>query len=57
MYFVKSTTTSRRLAGHSSKLSRRIGLGSRPPSFAISTIFMHCLPSGRRYWPWSSSPV
>ena len=35
MYFVKSTTTSRRFAGHSSNESRTIGAGSRPPSLAI----------------------
>jgi hypothetical protein len=57
MYVVKSTTTSRRFAGHNSNESRTIGAGSSPPSFAISTNFMHCCPSGNRYWPCNSSPV
>ena len=56
-YLVKSTMTSRRLAGHSSKESRVIGNGSSPPSEAIWVNFMHCWPSGIRYWPSSSSPV
>ncbi len=56
MYRVKSTTTSRRFAGQSSNESRVMGQGSRPPSVATSVSFMHCSPSGMRYWPSSSSP-
>src|SRR5690242_5867164 len=56
-YLVKSTMCSRRFAGHSSKLSRVIGNGSRPPSSAISVQRMHCWPSSMRYWPCISTSL
>src|SRR3954453_12594467 len=56
-YLVKSTMCSRRFAGHSSKLSRVIGKGSRPPSSAISVQRMHCWPSSMRYWPCISTSL
>ena len=56
-YWVKSMINSRRLAGHSSKLSRVIANGNSPPSEATWVNLMHCWPSGIRHWPSRSSPV